>query len=377
MFMDNVKKMLVVLIAAGSIATLRAADAPPGTNAAKPAVKSADLFPDTLVAKGKGVEVKRSQLDDELVSIKSAAAARGQMLPPDRMAMIERQVLDRMIQLQLVLGQATDADKAKGKADANKMFEQERTNAPSEESFVTQLKAMGLTTNDVLRKMADESTAEAVVERELKSEPTADDLKKFYDDNTSAFEAPEMVRASHVLLSTRDMATGVELTSEKKAAKLKLAQDLVKRARAGEDFAKLAKEYSEDPGSKNKGGEYTFPRGKMVPEFEATAFSLKTNEVSDVVTTQFGYHIIKLSEKIPAKKEPFAGAATKTVFNKRDGQPVTLGDAASSQAMQKKVPEYMAKLRKSANIEILDARLKDNTDSDLPAGGSTPKPDNK
>ena len=79
-------------------------------------------------------------------------------------------------------------------------------------------------------------------------------------------------------------------------------EGLLKRARAGEDFAKLAKEYSEDPGSKDKGGEYKFPRGQMVPEFEAAAFSLKTNQVSDIVTTSFGYHIIKLSEKIPAQK---------------------------------------------------------------------------
>ena len=79
-------------------------------------------------------------------------------------------------------------------------------------------------------------------------------------------------------------------------------EGLLKRARAGEDFAKLAKEYSEDPGSKDKGGEYKFPRGQMVPEFEAAAFSLGTNQVSDIVTTRFGYHIIKLSEKIPARK---------------------------------------------------------------------------
>src|SRR4029077_13997828 len=126
--------------------------------------------------------------------------------------------------------------------------------------------------------------------------------KKFYDENPAKFEQPETVRASHILLSTKDSSTNTELTDDKKAAKKKQAEDLVKRARAGEDFAKLAKEFSDDPGSKDKGGEYTFPRGQMVPEFEAAAFAMKTNQISDVVTTQFGYHIIKLIDKTPAHK---------------------------------------------------------------------------
>src|SRR6185369_15353442 len=125
--------------------------------------------------------------------------------------------------------------------------------------------------------------------------------------------------------------TGTELTEDKKTAKRKLAEDLWKRARAGEDFAKLAKEYSEDPGSKELGGEYTFPRGKMVPEFEAAAFSLKTNQVSDIVTTQFGYHIIKLSEKLPAKKVEMAKVSQ------------DIKDYLKGQAVSKQLPDYMEK----------------------------------
>src|SRR4030095_7139203 len=142
-------------------------------------------------------------------------------------------------------------------------------------------------------KWTDQATAEAVVKRELKVDVTDADVKKFYDENPSRFEQPEMVRASHLLLGTRDTANQVELPEDKKAAKRKLAEELVKRARDGEDFAKLAKEYSEDPGSKDNGGEYTFPRGQMVPEFESAAFSLGTNQISEIVTQQFGYHVIK------------------------------------------------------------------------------------
>ena len=119
-----------------------------------------------------------------------------------------------------------------------------------------------------------------------------------------------------------------------------------KRAKDGEDFAKLAKEFSEDPGSKDKGGEYKFPRGQMVAEFEAAAFSMKTNQISDIVTTQFGYHIIKLSEKIPAQKVELAKVSQ------------DIKDYLKGQAVQKELPKYMEKLKKEADVQILDEKLK-------------------
>ena len=195
-------------------------------------------------------------------------------------------------------------------------------------------------------KMNEEATARVVVERELAIKVSDDEVKKFYEENPAEFEEPERVRASHILLSTRDPVTNAELSKEKKDAKHKLAEDLLKRARAGEDFAKLAKDYSEDQGSKNNGGEYTFPRGKMVAEFDTAAFALKTNQISEIVVTQFGYHIIKLSEKMPAGKVPF------------DKSEAKIKEYLTQQKLSKEIPAYMAKLRKEANVEILDERLK-------------------
>jgi peptidyl-prolyl cis-trans isomerase C len=171
------------------------------------------------------------------------------------------------------------------------------------------------------------------------------DVKSFYTNNPSKFEEPEMVRASHILLTTRD-AQGTELSDDKKAAKRKQIDELLKRARAGEDFAALAKQYSEDPGSKENGGEYTFPRGKMVAEFEAAAFALKPGEISDVVTTQFGYHIIKLSEKIPARTVPFTEA-----------EPV-IREALERREAAKMLPDYINSLETGAGVQILDEKLK-------------------
>ncbi len=345
MFRTVTSLAAVALVATGLLAA-RAAE-PASTNAAppaKPALTPSDLFGSEVIAKGKGLQIKRSQLDEAVVSLRGTAAARGQDLPPAQMGLIEQQLLDRLIQVQLLKNKATETDQTKGKELAEKRLADIKTRASTEEALNRQLKAVGLTQEQLRNQMIEECVAQTVLERELKVNVTDDDVKKFYDDNPAKFEQPEQVRASHILIGTRD-ATGADLSDDKKKEKRKLADDLLKRARAGEDFAKLAKDYSEDPGSKDRGGEYTFPRGQMVPAFEAAAFALKTNEVSEVVTTQFGYHIIKLSEKIPAKKVEFAKVSDQ------------IRDYLKQQAVQKDLSDYSAKLKKDAGVEILDPKL--------------------
>jgi peptidyl-prolyl cis-trans isomerase C len=362
--------MLTTLLLVGAQTFCQAAAEPPkaDTGSAKPAGKVSDLFPDPVVAKGKGVEVKRSQVEDALTGLKSNFAARGQALSPEDVLNAQPQVLERLIQIQLLLAKATDADKADAQQTTSNRIEAIKSRYGGDESLNRQLKSVGTTQQELQDKMTREATAQAALEREMKVNATDEDIKKFYDDNPAKFEQPEMVRASHILLSTRDPETNKDLTDEQKAAKRKLAEDLLKRARAGEDFAKLAKQYSEDPGSKDKGGEYQFPRGQMVPEFEAAAFSLKTNEVSDIVTTQFGYHIIKLSEKIPAKKVELAKVAP------------DLKEYLKQQQMQKRqqdVKDYMDKLAKEAGVQILDDQYKPKEASGASAVTPTGKQDQK
>ena len=320
-----------------------AATQPASTNAVEPgksAAKPAELFPDVAIVKGKGFEIKRSKLDDAVTSIKSTAMARGQNIPPEQMVMMEQQVLERLIQVQLLMAKATDTDKTKGTETSNKRFENVKTRAGTEEALNRQLKSVGMSQEDLHGKMLEEATAEAVLERELKVNITDEDVKKFYDENPAKFEQPEMVRVSHILLATKDQTTGTELSDAQKTGQEEFDFEY------GEDFAKLAKEFSEDSSSKDKGGEYTFPRGQMVAEFEAASFSLKTNQVSDIITTQFGYHIIKLSEKLPAKKMEMAKVSQ------------DIKDYLKGQAVQKQLPEYMEKAKKDADVQILDEKLK-------------------
>src|SRR5205814_9296979 len=174
---------------------------------------------------------------------------------------------------------------------------------------------------------------------------------------------------AHILLSTRDANTRQELSEEKKKEKKQQMEKLLERVRKGEDFAALAKEFSEDPGSKNQGGEYTFPRGQMAPEFETAAFSLKTNQISDIVTTQFGYHIIKLYEKIPAQKLELDKV--------KDDLKEQL---ARNEVQDKMLPVYLKKLKQDAGLEYLNgATAPVDSSAESPADKPAAKaaPDNK
>ena len=353
--MNRIQKVLVAALATSLVAASTSNAATAGTNNSSGASKMEALLGDPVVAKGKGVEIKRSQLDAEMLNVQAMASARRQQIPADQMVLIEREKLNDLIGFQLLLKKANDADKAKSKEQFDKAIARlKKDNKLTDEEFVeklsTQLKIQKLTRAEWDKQRIDQITVAATLERELKVNITDADAKKFYDENPAKFEQPEQVRASHILIGTRDMETGTEFTEEQKKAKRKVADDLRKRAVGGEDFAKLAKEFSEDQGSKEKGGELTLPRGAqgIPPEFEAAVFSLATNQVSDVVTTQIGYHIIKLSEKMPAKMTLLADVSD------------DLKEALKSQELQKQLREtdFMEKLMKDAGVEILDERMK-------------------
>src|SRR5262245_10621058 len=126
------------------------------------------------------------------------------------------------------------------------------------------------------------------------------ELKNYYQQNLASYQLPEKVRASHILLKTEGKSPE---ESEKIKAK---AADLLAQVRKGANFAELAKKYSEDTVSAANGGDLgSFGRGAIVPEFEQAAFALGVGGISDLVKSQFGYHIIKVVEKQPARTQSF------------------------------------------------------------------------
>jgi peptidyl-prolyl cis-trans isomerase C len=149
-----------------------------------------------------------------------------------------------------------------------------------------------------LQFFSDNFLANEYLKREVAQKVTVsdDEVKTYYDSHKDEFKTQEMVKARHILVRVENAAS----EDEKKKAKDK-AEMYLKKIKDGEDFAKMAAEVSDDPGSKAKGGDLGFfPKGRMVKSFEDAAFALKPGETSGIVETQFGFHIIKVEDK----KEP-------------------------------------------------------------------------
>jgi parvulin-like peptidyl-prolyl isomerase len=351
------------------------ADATATATNSKPVDVLTSLFGDPVIARGKGVEVKQSQLEGEMVRVKATLAAQGRTVSADDMAGIEAKVLNSLITKQLLLAKATAADKAQGREEFDKIEQQLKTSAKlTDEQFDQrlnqQLKLMNISKEEWEKQSIEQTTTLIVLKRELNINETDADAKAYYTNHPADFEEPEKARVRHILLLTMDPATHAPLPDDQQKAKRKQADDILKRARAGEDFAKLAKEYSEDPGSKDNGGELPLfdkdglmpsaPGSRMAPEFTAAAFSLTTNQISDVVITQLGYHIIQLLDKTPARKVDYATVAD------------NIKEYLAQQKMGTVAPPYLEKLTQSADVEILDADLKAAADAQTNAPAMTP-----
>jgi len=156
-----------------------------------------------------------------------------------------------------------------------------------------------------------------------------DEIKRFYDRNLDRFETPELVKAAHILIRTPQGADA-KLKEQKRAQAEKILSDI----KAGKDFAALARKLSEDPGSAGNGGDLgSFARGTMVGPFEEAAFALKAGEVSGIVETSFGYHIIKVSEHTEGRIKPLSEVLA-------DVQEGLRGEKSEQLALEKALDAY-------------------------------------
>jgi peptidyl-prolyl cis-trans isomerase C len=343
----------------------------------KPADVMAALFGDPVIAKGNGFEIKQSQLDGVTDAIKSRAAAAGQTLPSDE---ITRTALNDLIVNQILLQMATDADKAEGKKDADQYVAQVIKQFGTQQAVEVQLKAAGKTFDDWRTERTQQSTATAVMIRELNAAPTDAEVQKYYTDHPTASEMPEQAHVRHILLLTMDPTTQAPLSDDQVKAKRNLIDDILKQARAGTNFVALAKQYSEDVQTKESGGELppfarasVDPAHAMVPAFETAAFALTNNQISDVVTTQYGYHIIQLIDKTPARKLALTDKLPTSDITVAE----YLKDSLTGQKLRELAPAYFEKLSKSPGVEILDPALKTllSVQPSLPTGSAAaPQP---
>jgi peptidyl-prolyl cis-trans isomerase C len=291
-------------------------------------------LPDVL-ARVNGEPIQKWEFERMLHTMEGRA---GQPIPPDRRNEILRGALDQLVVYHLL----DQESKARGikidEAEVNAKVQQLRSQFPTQEAFEKALKDRGMTADGLRQDAQKDLAVTKLMDAEVATTagPSDAEVKDFYDKNPDKFKQDEQVRASHILVRVPENADAA--TKQKAKAEI---ESVLKQARAGADFAKLAQQHSQD-GSAAQGGDLNyFGHGQMVPPFEQAAFALKPGQISDVVTTQFGYHIIKVTDRKDARVVPFEEAKPR------------ISEFLAEQKKQQHADAFIEGLKKKSKIEVL------------------------
>ncbi len=318
------------------------ANAPSAGAAAAPAQPAAPQIPKPVpqqlpdvVARVNGEAVKKGDFERMVQSIEARA---GQPIPPDRRDEIMRGALDQLVVYTLLTQESKSRQIKIEDAEIDQRVQQLRGQFPNEDAFTKALQAKGMTLDSLKHDARVDLSVNKLIDTATAGQATVTDqeAKDFYDKNPDRFKQGEAVRASHILIRVNDKADA----ATKKKARAEI-DSVLKQVRAGGDFAKLAQEHSQD-GSAAQGGDLNyFGRGQMVAPFDAVAFSLKPGQISNVVTTPFGYHIIKVTDHKPARTVSYDEASAQ------------IKQFLTQQRQQQKADDFIAGLKKKSKIEVL------------------------
>lgn len=277
----------------------------PGATPSKPADPS--KMP-AVVATVNGEEIKKEALLEHARQMQAQVAqmSRGQEVPALDDAFY-KQILDTLVAQALLLQDAKRQGVAVSDAELQPQMAALRGRFPDEATFKKALEQQGLTEKELGEKLRQEALIQKYLSTKVFNQVAVTDqaAREFYDKNQDKMQRPERAHLRHILIGVKPGTS--EADKEKAREK---AEDLRERIEDGEDFAKLAAENSDDPGSKVRGGDLSWiSRGQTVPPFEKAAFALtQPNELSGVVESQFGFHIIQLVEREAASAVPFEEA---------------------------------------------------------------------
>lgn len=251
---------------------------------------------------------------------------------------VYRQALQQGVVRELLFQEAVRRKVKADDAVLEQAYNEARVQYKDDKAWSAMLAEQGLSPQAFRNELRLQHTIQALLEQvaaEAQVQATEQEAMAFYDSHPAVFDAGERVKASHILVRVPEGAS-----PERKEELRKKADDLLRRARGGEDFAALARRASEDPGSASRGGDLgAFGRGQMVPAFEQAAFALKPGELSGVVETPFGFHLIKVSEKVAARKLAFAEVKER------------LKQEMAQQKRQRAQQSFLNSLRAKAKIE--------------------------
>jgi peptidyl-prolyl cis-trans isomerase C len=222
------------------------------------------------------------------------------------------------------------------KQTVNEQIKAIKKRFPDEAAYKKALKGMDVSEKDIRVQIQRGLAINQLIDTNVRQKITVteNESKKFYDNNPNMFKQPEQAKASHILIKVAPDAE----ESIKNQARKKI-ETIQKKVRQGEDFGLLAKANSEGPTAKRGGDLGYFGRGQMVKPFEDAAFALKVGEVSKIVETRFGYHLIKLTDKKPARTIPYKEVQQ------------SLEQHLKNEKEKAEIQGYIENLKKSATIE--------------------------
>ncbi len=283
----------------------KSATAPPGTTAPGEAAKpqprvDPTQFPDVVARVGSDA-ITRSDLlnaSQQLV----AQSVQGGSPPPAPTLPFFKEVLDNLVVRQLLYIDARAQKLTASDADVNRRIAEIKKHFPDAKKFSEALATQGITE----KALADNARTILSVDRYVAEKFASTvkiseaDVRNFYDTHPDEMKVAERRRVRHILIRPE----GQDQAAKDKAKKT--AEDLLARIKKGEDFAIVAGQYSADPGSKGNGGELPpFAKGEMVPPFEQAAWALGKGQLSGVVESPFGFHIIQMIDVVPSSTVPY------------------------------------------------------------------------
>jgi peptidyl-prolyl cis-trans isomerase C len=282
-----------------------------------------------------GEIISKGQVDRELTGYQQKMIQSGRSLTPETLVGVREQIIESLVDRALLHQASVEEGISVSDEVIQKEWEKIRQRFTSEEAFQTVLNRMGMTEQDVREEIQRGAAVQKLIrERFGKSaEVSEEEARTYYESHPEAFVRPEQIRARHILI--RPDPEGGEAAEKKAVEKL---QEIRKEAEGGTDFAELAREHSQGPSSEQGGDLGYFPRGKMAKPFEEAAFALKTGDVSDVVKTRFGYHLIKLEDRKPEGTVPFEEVQD------------ALRNYLGTEAVKEAVKSYVRQLRQDAEI---------------------------
>ena len=333
-----------------------AAPAAAADETAAPAVEAAPAVDaSAVVAKVNGKDITEGEVQKVLAMFTKQMGGR---IPADQMAgaipRLRERIVEELVMRQIMLEEVAKSGISLSDTEFEEVKAELAQELPEGTTLETYMAETGTTESEMREQMAVRKMIMAKAEAIAK--PTDEEIQAFYDENKESFAQGETVTASHILIKT-DPADD----DAAKAAKRERIENLRKQAVEGADFAELARTNSDCPSASSGGDLGSFGRGQMVPEFEEAAFAQPTGSVGEVVETQFGYHIIKVSEHLDAKSLDFAEVKPR------------ISDILYSQKQQDAVREYVEGLRTSADIQRFDQAPAEETMLQLDAEDAAPQ----